>query len=291
MNINWANINSPNLSIIEKHGFYNRDGKNLFRAEYLPAGDIKAGVVLCSPFAEEKIRTLRIYVSLARALAAKGLAALCFDYFGDGDSEGNFEEALFEDRLSDIESVFNDFKNRHALQKTALLGLRWGGTLAALTAENLHPDLLVLWEPIIDTTKYFYDFLRMNLASQMLIEGKVIRNRDELIQDMRDGKVITVEGYNIAGGFYDKAAAATLKGKTMAYSGETLIMQIAANPERIRPELETLRAALSKAEIKAVPREFEWEKTETWRPAPPLLFGETINFLDKNGFFGRNIQS
>ncbi|SYZ73055.1 conserved hypothetical protein [Candidatus Zixiibacteriota bacterium] len=289
--VDWEKVNFPNPSIIEKHDYFDRGGKKIFRAEYLPAGGFNSGVVLCSPFAEEKVRTLRIYVSLARALAAVGVGVVSFDYFGDGDSEGNFEEASLEDRLLDIESIFIDFRSRHRLEKSVLLGLRWGATLAALSAEKLSPDLLVLWEPIIDTGKFFYDYLRINLASQMLIEGKVSRNRDDLVRVMREGAAVTVEGYNITGRFYDGATAATLKGKAQNYPGAALIMQIAAAPDRIRPELETLRGAFDRAEIRAVPREFEWEKTETWRPAPPLLFGETFSFLERNGFFGRNIQS
>jgi uncharacterized protein len=279
------NINAPNLAIIEKHQYYIRDGKHLFTAEYLPIGDMKAGVILCAPFAEEKVRTLRIYVSLARTLASLGVGTICFDYFGDGDSEGHFEEATFEDRLADIGAIYRYFKEKNSLRKIGLMGLRWGGTLASLISEELQPKFLILWEPVVDTSKYFYDHLRSYLASQMLIEGKASKNRDDLIKEMEAGQAVTVEGYNLTGKFFFKARENGLKGRKFSFQSQTLIVQIAPNPSRIRPELEELKAAFTNCDLVAIPREFEWEKTETWQPAPPRLFGETLSFLEKNEIF------
>ncbi|MCX6830393.1 MAG: alpha/beta hydrolase [candidate division Zixibacteria bacterium] len=291
MQIDLNNINAPNEKVLEKHGYFEREGKHLYCAEYLPASGAESGFVLCSPFGEEKVRTLRVYVSFARALASLGVAVICFDYYGDGDSEGNFEEATFDDRTADIRAIYNDFRTKHALKKMGLMGLRWGGTLAALLSEELQPETLILWEPVIDTAKYFYDHLRAFLASQMLIEGKVTRNREELIKELEGGKILTVEGYNLTGRFFFGAREATLKGRKYDYRGNSLIIQISPSPGKIRPELEELKSNLGNSELVSLPREFEWEKTETWRPAPPQLFGETFNFLDKNGFFGRNTQS
>ena len=101
----FLDVNQPSDSVTERHGYLQRDGKKLFFAEYAPKETITTGVVLVSPFAEEKVRSMRVYVSLARALAARGAAVLCFDYYGDGDSEGEFEQATFEDRLDDIEAA------------------------------------------------------------------------------------------------------------------------------------------------------------------------------------------
>jgi len=289
ISFNFTDVNAPNPAIREQHGYLLRNGKHLFSAEFLPQSKPMAGIVFCSPFGEEKIRTIRIYVSFARALAAMGIAAICFDYFGDGDSEGDFEEASFEDRLADIDSVYRQFGDKHSLDKMGLMGLRWGGTLAAIAAENLNPEFLILWEPIIDTQKYFFDHLRINLASQMLIEGKILKNREQLIKELEAGKILTVEGYNLTGGVYFKARDCGLKDRKFDFRGKSLIVQIASNTEKMRPELLGLQQALVGSEITAVPREFEWEKTQTWQPAPPLLFGETIKFLKKNGFLGRNI--
>ncbi len=287
--IEFKNINYPDNSIIEKHDYFTRDGKHLFYAMFLPEQKQDIGVVFCSPFAEEKVRTLRIFVSFARVLASMGLSVFCFDYFGDGDSEGDFEEASFGDRIEDIKAAVNFFKKEQALSKIGLLGLRWGGTLAALACEILAPKFLILWEPIVSSEKYFYDYLRSNIASQMVIEGKVKMTRNDLIKELETGGKVTVEGYVLNGDFYVKARQYNLTERKLNYRGKTLIVQISPNPTNVRPELKKLESSFSDAEVVMVVKEFEWEKTETWQPAPPQLFNITIGYLKKYAFFRRDI--
>ena len=282
-----AKVNLPSPAFRETHGFFVREGKRLFRAEYLPSREVPSCMVLCSPFAEEKVRTQRIYVSWARTLASEGAAAVCFDYYGDGDSEGDFEDASFEDRLLDIKAVYQHARENTGARLMGLCGLRWGATLAALAAEELRPDFLVMWEPVVDANKYFHDHLRSHLASQMLTEGKVVRTREQLLKDLESGEVLTVEGYNLTGDFFFGASKAGLTGRQFVREGKTLIVQIAANPARIRPELTTLQSSIKGSAIASVAREFQWEKTEVWQPAPPQLFQTTLSFLNEHGFFGR----
>jgi len=287
MQTDFKNINLPNPAFQEAHGFLVRDGRHLFRAEYVPQGKIDSCLVLCSPFAEEKVRTQRVYVSFARAVASAGAGAVCFDYYGDGDSEGDFEDARFEDRLLDIKAVYQNACEQTGARRTALLGLRWGATLAALAAEELQPDFLILWDPIVDTDKYFRDHLRSHLASQMLTDGKVVRTREQLIEDLKAGEVLTVEGYNLTRNFFFAALESGLVSRTFARAGKTLVMQIGGIAGKIRPELTGLQEALKDCIVQAVPREFQWDKTEIWQPAPPRLFEQTLNYLEKHGFFGR----
>jgi alpha/beta superfamily hydrolase len=278
----FFDVNEPSESIREEHRYFLRDGRSLFCAEYSPVGSPVGGIVLCAPFAEEKIRTLRVYVSFARALARRGISAICFDYYGDGDSEGNFEDATFDDRLRDITAVYRDFQQRHALSSVGLLGLRWGGTLAAMVAEELSPSALILWEPVVDTSKYFFDHLRSSIASQMLIDGKISQTREQLVAILETGKSVMVEGYNLSGEFFAKARETGLKDHQPRFTGPALIVQLAGNPAHLNPELEKLTQSYSRGSLQALKREFEWEKTEQWQPAPPQLFGVTFDFLRTN---------
>ena len=287
MHIDLSQVNLPSSAFKESHGYFVRDGKRLFRVKYLPQGEVQACLILCSPFAEEKVRTQRICVSWARTLASLGVGAVCFDYYGDGDSEGDFEEARFEDRLKDIRAVYNEARKETGATIMALCGFRWGATLAALVAEELNPDFLVLWEPVVDSNKYFHDHLRSHLASQMLTEGKVVRNREQLLKDLGGGEILSVEGYNLTGDFFFAASQAGLIGKQFVREGKTLIVQIAANPSRLRPELSALQTSMKNSALIGVPREFQWEKTEVWQPAPPQLFQTTLSFLEEHGFFRR----
>jgi len=287
--LDFAKINSPNDRIIEEHGFLVRDGKRLFYALFAPVTKPRTGLVLCSPFAEEKVRTVRVFVSFARLLSSMGVAVLCFDYLGDGDSEGDFEAATFDDRIRDTEAAYKFLKERFALGHVGILGLRWGATLAALCFDLLRPDFLILWEPVTDSRKYFYDYLRLNVASQLLTEGKIRRNRDDLIKDLEAGGNIVVEGYVFTGQFYIEARKHELAATKFEHRCPTLIAQIQKNTTVMRQDIIDLKEALGPAEVAAVPKEFEWEKTENWMPAPPELFGKTLEFMEKNGILGKDV--
>jgi alpha/beta superfamily hydrolase len=282
--IDFKEINAPSDTITEAQGYMIRDGKHLFYSLYKPVSGSGRGVVIVSPFAEEKVRTLRILVTLSRALAKLGMTVMYFDYYGDGDSEGDFEEASFGDRIADIKAAANFMKETEDLQKVGMLGLRWGATLAGLLSDEIKPAFLIMWEPIVNTEKYFFDHLRSNVASQMLLDGKVSKNRQALVEELEAGAVVTVEGYNISGRFFVEARNNGLSRRQFEYDGKTLIVQISRNKAKVRPELAGLHDAYKNSEIAAVDKEFEWEKTETWNPAPPELFNVTFEFLAKNGF-------
>jgi alpha/beta superfamily hydrolase len=286
--IDFDSINSPSNDIREEHGYFVRDNKHLFFASYCPVASSETGIVMVSPFGEEKVRTLRIYVSLSRALARLGITVINFDFFGDGDSEGNFEDALFEDRIKDVESAVGYLKEKYSIKKVGLLGLRWGGTIAALASRGISPEFLILWEPVIDSKKYFMDHLRSNIASQMIAMGKITKNREALVKELEAGSSVPVEGYQISGKFFTAAREGSLSAGNLKYEGKTLIVQISANQSVTRPELLSLKNSLPGAELAIAPKEFEWEKTDTWNPAPRELFGHTFKFLAQNNFIDQN---
>lgn len=272
------------LNWIEKHSFLERDGKHLFMVEFIPKNQMLSAIIMCSPFAEEKVRTQRIYVSFARMAASLGVVVILFDYFGDGDSEGFFEEATFEDRLCDVEAIYEYLSSNFCTTKIALLGLRWGGTIAALSAEKLSPSALILWQPVVNTMKYFFDHLRANIASQLLIDGKISKTREDIVNDLRAGKMVLVEGYFLTNSFYTSASEMGLINRRLGYEGKSLIVQVSNSTERIQPELDMLKNKLTNSRIISVPKEFEWEKTEIWQPCPPILFEVTKEFLNAHGF-------
>ncbi len=280
----FENANLPNANVTEEQGYFSREDKHLYYFLCAPKSPSNIGMVLCSPFGEEKVRTIRIFMSFARIMAALGITTMCFDYYGDGDSEGNFEDATYDDRIRDIHAAIDFLKIKKSIKKTGLLGLRWGGTLAALAAEDIKPDFLVLWDPIVDTAKYFFNALRLNIASQTLIWGKVKKNREALIKDMEAGENVIIEGYPLTGNLYNNAIKNDLKKQNFKFSGKALIIQISKSSGEIKQEIADLGRAYSYSEIHAVDKEFEWDKSIIWEPSPPQLFDTTITFLEKNGF-------
>ena len=124
--------------MIETPFFFPNADYQLFGVLHEPENQTqRTGFVFCSPFAEEKLWTHRVFVSFAREMAHRGYFVLRFDYMGHGDSEGDFEDSTIESRLSDIKCAVRTLKEKTKNGATVgLLGLRLGATLAALVAEN-----------------------------------------------------------------------------------------------------------------------------------------------------------
>lgn len=111
--------------------------------------------VICNPMGYEYVHSHRSLRHLADNLARVGIPALRFDYNGTGDSPGTDLDA---DRLrhwiSDVEAAIGAARSLGRRSKICLIGLRLGGTLAALTATRMPIDYLVLWNPCISGHRY-----------------------------------------------------------------------------------------------------------------------------------------
>lgn len=112
-------------------------------------------VVICSPVGQEYIRSHRAVFQLASRLAQAGFHVLRFDYFGCGDSFGDFEDASLSTWEENISSAIAFALEISGSEQISLVGLRLGATLAlkAIHADNRF-DRIVLWEPILKGLQY-----------------------------------------------------------------------------------------------------------------------------------------
>jgi uncharacterized protein len=127
--------------------------KRLYGCHHLPQNsDVRTcAVVLCCPIGQEYIRSHRAIYQLAVRLSQTGFHVLRFDYFGCGDSEGDFEEGSLAQWTSDVHSAIAEIQERSALTSISLVGLRIGATLALLAAADCHDvESIILWEPVFN---------------------------------------------------------------------------------------------------------------------------------------------
>jgi hypothetical protein len=108
------------------------------------------GVLSVPPLLHEQPRSRRFITEVASGLAAQGLPCLRFDYFGTGDSAGDGEHTDFASMRADI-ALAADALRQHA-RVTRVVALVWRGAALALDAVigAGKPDLVVMWEPIVD---------------------------------------------------------------------------------------------------------------------------------------------
>jgi pimeloyl-ACP methyl ester carboxylesterase len=132
---------------------------------YPPQAAARAvGVVLCNPMGQEAIRAHRAYRQLANLFTKARFHVLRFDYFGTGDSAGEVAEGSPAQWIEDIGAAADELKDTAGLSRVALVGLRLGGTLAALAGKDRKDvDSVVLWDPVVTGAAYLKELQSMHL--------------------------------------------------------------------------------------------------------------------------------
>ena len=116
-------------------------------------------VLMCNPFGQEAIRCHRAFRQFAERLAKMGIASLRFDYFATGDSPGDDGDGDLQRWRRDIAAAHETLAQRSGAGRIAWVGLRLGASLA-LAASSLpdrRPDRVVLWDPVVDGSRYLED--------------------------------------------------------------------------------------------------------------------------------------
>jgi hypothetical protein len=124
-------------------------------------------VLLCPPIAYEYQQSWWAYKQLANRLAKQGFPTLKFDYFATGNSQGETHEGNIDQWQDDISAAAQTLLDQSGKKKLALVGLRFGATLAALSLKKLNPSVSVLWDLIISGEHYLKE---LNAIHQQKLE-------------------------------------------------------------------------------------------------------------------------
>jgi exosortase A-associated hydrolase 2 len=265
----------------ERPFFFTNDGAELFGILHSPDGGATSGFVFCSPFAEEKLWAHRVFVNFARELCRRGHAVLRFDYRGHGDSQGDFEKATVETRLSDIARAVRLIREEEAsIEAVTLVGLRFGATLAALAAES-DPSVtrLILWEPLVSGSGYLQELLRANLATQMAVLKKIELDRKALTNMLAQGETVHVEGYGLTKELYDQMSAVDLLAGEKRFQGRTLIVQVDPYKGVLTKPMQALQSLYGDATLVHASEQLFWKEINPYYPKAPALYQKTLDWL------------
>jgi pimeloyl-ACP methyl ester carboxylesterase len=211
-------------------------------------------IVLCNGFGKEYEIARSALSATARDLAARGFSCLRFDYAGYADSDGEFTDATVSTMTADIESALDELRRRSGASHLALLGLRFGATLAALVAGR-RPDVsrLVLWEPLPSPWKTLYQALRQSVTMQTIIFGKVHFSREQIVDNVLHRRPSLADGYDfniIDDGFplgaelVEQLQAVDLIERPPATAAPTLILNVVKTSAPPASDLQRFRDAL-----------------------------------------------
>lgn len=144
--------------------FFGLGNRRLFGL-YTPARPAANGAaraaLLCAPLGQEYLCAHRSMRQLGLQLSSCGYDVLRFDYFGTGDSSGDFLQADLSGWEEDIATAIDELKDTSGARRVVLVGMRLGAALAARVAVKRPRDLqaLVLWDPVVAGTEYLHELL------------------------------------------------------------------------------------------------------------------------------------
>lgn len=218
--------------------FFELGNDRLFGMLHLPQDrKPRHGVVICHALAEEKLWSHRVFVALARELAARGIAALRFDFRGEGESDLEFEQTGIATRTLDaVRAADVLLEHAPSLRAVTLLGHRLGGSIALAAARRLGRKArgVVIWDPLLNGREYLMQWLRSNLAAQIAVGGNAPRTRQVLIQALDAGETVTVDGYGIGAPLYRELVAMELPSLLEAIECPALVVTRAEPPVKAR---------------------------------------------------------
>jgi alpha-beta hydrolase superfamily lysophospholipase len=148
------------------------------------------GVVLCNPIGHEAMSGQRTYRHLAERLAARGFAALRFDYDGTGDSTGQSDDGdRVQAWLDSVEAAIQELLVLADGCRIGLFGARFGGTLAALAAAKRGGvDCLIPWGPIVSGRKHVRELRAFRLLRTRRASADVAPDGSEEVGGYYFGK-------------------------------------------------------------------------------------------------------
>ncbi|RPJ44331.1 MAG: hypothetical protein EHM16_15760, partial [Betaproteobacteria bacterium] len=161
--------------------FFGVDGRRLYGLLRVALRSVGVGVVLCQPHAHEYIRCHRAFRELGQRLARAGFPVLSFDYYGTGDSGGDYQDGTISGWVADAALAIDVLKQKMKVERVCLVGLRLGATLAMMAGAGRR-DLagIALWDPIVAGADVEREIVRITEIQAL----DTIRQRDIAYQDV-----------------------------------------------------------------------------------------------------------
>jgi len=139
----------------------------------------------------------RIYAELQEMLNKAGMGTLRYDYYGHGESDGNFEDITLQKAFASIDAAVAMVK-RKGDYRIGLLGASFGGLLSILKA-SLDPDkvnALALKSPVTDLVEFWKN--RVGESGIEKWKGEGVLHYDDLGEkyDLKYGFWEAMQGYH-----------------------------------------------------------------------------------------------
>jgi exosortase A-associated hydrolase 2 len=175
--------------------------------EWSPTAPSGKLLVIFPPFAEEANRCRRIFADLALNLSLLGWKVWLPDFFGTGDSDGDFRQIDLNVWIDDLELHLSQTNHR----ELSFLACRFGALIAARFLEKYppsnHPRTLILWQPLTSAKNFWKEIFR-NLQVSSIVQNKV--DKISVQQTFINNGFLDAQGYEISLDFYQQTLSLSL---------------------------------------------------------------------------------
>ncbi|MBC7187541.1 MAG: alpha/beta fold hydrolase [Calditrichaeota bacterium] len=149
---------------------FQSEGHQLVGILHMPAMHAGRGVIMCHGFTGNKVESRRLFVEAARAFAEAGMAVLRFDFYGSGDSEGDFADTTLTHNIVNLVDAMQYMKQQDCT-RVAVLGVSLGGAAAILTLSHHPAEAFVGWSVVPDLRKLFQQRAPERVRSDETLQG------------------------------------------------------------------------------------------------------------------------
>jgi exosortase A-associated hydrolase 2 len=232
---------------------------------------VRDTVLIVAPFAEEMNKSRRLLADTTQALVAAGIATVTVDFYGTGDSGGEFRDADWECWQDDLARTAR-WAAEQGSPVTALLCVRLGCILGARAARDIGGiRRTVFWQPVTHGERFLTQFLRLRVAASMM-ESKEGESVGQLRARLAQGETIEVAGYELSPALVAQIDRLQLVPELGPHLGELQWMEVVRDAEGTLPAAtaallqQALAAGISPAVSRIVSEPF-WSSVEIVRSA------------------------
>lgn len=165
---------------MKKISIYNRKGKRLAALFHEPDNDSNKIIIFSHSFKGDK--DYQPFIGeFSKKICLEGYAALRYDCFGSGESEGSFEDSTVITQIEDLKDVIRYARSLN-YSNICLMGLSLGTTNSIMAYEDDIKCMVLLSPPFEHTRSY------NSYKNEILKNGFIVRKRDLTGETVKVGK-------------------------------------------------------------------------------------------------------
>ncbi len=248
----FSSFTDPATGRVEEQRFLETPSGRLLMTVVEPTGPKKPiAFLLCHSFAWEQFELFALELRFARAAAAAGFTAACFQSRGYGDSGGSFSEVTPSAQVADAIEVGRTLLREKEVEAIVPVGARFGGYVALSAGRALDSPGAALWNPSLNPVRYLDGllkaFVRTNMMSEPTDHERV--DTDGLRERLFSGGKVDLFGYPLTSACYMDAQRLP-DAVDLADPLPPRVHFVVINP-RVRREVERARMSLEARGVEA----------------------------------------